>query len=243
MNTNKNLSNIYNNIYEYINYRNLQPIDKKLSNVIVNEIIQSNKYIIIRAINKDFPNNQIKELEEYLNKFYSFTKTKKKITDPKNALGSRQNIDFENLQIINIILLHDITDYASKTVEFKKLISLVKYPFGEIIAISKTHFSAHVNKQIVLLSTNNCEIFNYPYSIFSLIVPNHILTPKHKLLTNSEVEELINKNLICNKNDLPIMRFHEPMRIWIGGKVNQIVEIERPSEVTLLTPYYRIIKK
>jgi DNA-directed RNA polymerase subunit H (RpoH/RPB5) len=240
MSSNKILSNIYNNIFEYINYRNLKLIDERLNNEEFNKQIQYNKYIIIRTVdnnNLDISDNQIKELKIYLNNYSNklSSKNKNNITNEK--------YDFNNIKIINIILLHNDTDYDSKTMEFKKLINLIRYPNGEILIISKKDFSTHVGKQINILSTNNIQIYNYPYRLFKIIIPNHILCSKHRIISEDEENELLNNYLYCEKKNLPIINIDDPQVIWIGAKANQIIEIQRNSETTGKSLYYRLVKE
>ena len=240
MSSNKILSNVYNNIFEYIKYRNLKSIDKKLDNDDFNKHIQYNKYIIIKTVdnsNNQISDNKIVELKNYLEDFSNKLSSKN-----KNNINST-NYDFTNIKIINIILLHNDTDYDSKTIEFKKLINFVKFPNGEIIIVSKKDFSTHVGKQINLLSTDNITIYNYPYKLFKIIIPNHILCSKHRILTDKEEEVLLNNQLFCNKKNLPIIRLDDPQVIWIGAKINNIIEIQRKSETTGISLYYRLVSR
>jgi len=239
MSSNKVLSNIYNNIFEYINYRGLKLIDDRLSNDDFNKQIQYNKYIIIRTIDNNvlkISDKELKELKGYLNDFSN------KLSSKNDNNIEHELYDFSNIKIINIILLHNDTDYDSKTIEFKKLINLIKYPNGEIIIVSKKQFSTHVGKQINLLSTDNIKIFNYPYKLFKIIIPNHILCAPHRILSIEEEEELLKNVLHCGKSNLPIIKINDPQAIWIGAKANQIIEIQRISETTAKSLYYRLVK-
>lgn len=235
MSSNKVLSNIYNNIFEYAKYRNLKLIDNKLSNDEFNKHIQFNKFIIIKAIennnniNQDKINNINKFLNNYSNKLSS------------NNENLKINHDFDDINIINIILLHNDTDYDSKSAEFKKLINMIKFPNGEIIIISKKEFSTHVGKQINLLSNDNLKIYNYPYSLFKIIIPNHILSIKHRILSQDEENHLLNNELFCEKKNLPRILINDPQCIWLGAKVNQIIEIQRKSDTTAKSIYYRLV--
>lgn len=196
MSSNKLLSIIYNNLFEYINYRKLKLIDEKLSNDEFNKQIQYNKYIIIKSIenlNNDISNDEIDELKKYLNNFSN------KLSSKNKNIITNTKYDFENITIINIILLHNDTDYDSKTIEFKKLIEMIKYPKCDIIIVSKKEFSTHVGKQIGILSSNNIKIFNYPYRLFKIIIPNHILCSKHRILSIEESDNLLNNELYCEK--------------------------------------------
>jgi len=239
MSSNKILSNVYNNIFEYINYRNLKIIDDRLDTDEFNKQIQYNKYIIIRTIDNnklDITDDKVKELKIYLNDFSN------KLSSKNKDNITHETYNFDEIKIINIILLHNDTDYDSKTMEFKKLINYIKYPNGEIIIISKKDFSTHVGKQINLLSTDNIQIYNYPYRLFKIIIPNHILCSKHRILPEEEEIELLTNYLYCEKKNLPTIKINDPQVIWIGAKENQVIEIQRNSETTGKSLYYRLVK-
>lgn len=52
-NINKIVYKIYNNLFIYYEYRQLKSLDDKLDNETFNKLIQNNKHIILRAVNKD----------------------------------------------------------------------------------------------------------------------------------------------------------------------------------------------
>lgn len=67
----------------------------------------------------------------------------------------------------------------------------------------------------------------------------HILVPEHRKLSAIEVNELMDKYLIKNKLQMPIIMHNDVIAKWIGLKQGDIVEIKRYNENSGLSYYYR----
>lgn len=71
----------------------------------------------------------------------------------------------------------------------------------------------------------------------------HELVPKHKLLTNKETLDLLDKYQI-SVIDLPQIFEKDPVAIAIGAKEGDVIKIIRDSSTTVKTiDYYRYVKK
>jgi DNA-directed RNA polymerase subunit H len=71
----------------------------------------------------------------------------------------------------------------------------------------------------------------------------HELVPKHKLLTNKEALDLLDKYQI-SVIDLPQIFEKDPVAIAIGAKEGDVIKIIRDSSTTVKTiDYYRYVKK
>lgn len=216
------LINIYNNIFKFIESNRLIPINEKITNdtEFYNKI-NTDKYISITTVY-----NNLNE-EEFDN--------------IKDIINSKKNIDTIDVKITYLLLLHIDSEYNSKTPIFKSLINSFKCNNCNIIVISNNPLSTHVNKQIVELSTDTKKIFNYTYDIFKIILYNHILCSPHRILTDEECDELLNKNLKKKKSNLPKIKISDPQVIWIGAKIGDIIRIDRDSEITGKSIYYRVV--
>ena len=106
--------------------------------------------------------------------------------------------------------------------------------------ISKTPVSTHVQTFINSIKSKMI-IINYTFKLFTIIIPNHILSNKHEILSNEESEDLLNNVLLCKRHNLPKIKLNDPQIIWSSGKVNDIVKITRYDDITGLSIYYRII--
>ncbi len=68
----------------------------------------------------------------------------------------------------------------------------------------------------------------------------HVLVPSHRLLSDEEKEELLNRLNIKLKN-LPFIHLKDPAIKGLGGKVGDVVEIKRKSVTAGESIYYRVI--
>lgn len=176
---------------------------------------------------KNLSTNEIK-LEKL--QFYTKIKTNKYI---KLLTVDKNNLD-------TIFILFYIDNHYNSSSEIKQLIQSIKQENYKLYLISKNELSAHIKKQIKLISTENKIIQNHIYTPFKLIVPNHILTSEHIILSKEEENDLIKKEKII-KTSLAKINHNDPMIIWSDGEVGNIVQINRNSEITGKCIEYRLI--
>lgn len=69
---------------------------------------------------------------------------------------------------------------------------------------------------------------------------NHSLVPEHSIITDKEVEEIMKKYNISNKNDLPDISRFDPVARVIGLRPGNVCKIVRSSKTAITTNYYRI---
>ncbi len=69
---------------------------------------------------------------------------------------------------------------------------------------------------------------------------DHILVPKHEVLSEEEAKELI-EALGINKEDLPKIKADDPIAKEIGAKKGDIVKITREDEFTGKSIAYRLV--
>jgi DNA-directed RNA polymerase subunit H (RpoH/RPB5) len=220
-NLNYTLSKIYNNLFIYFKYKNLISLDDKINDSEFIKNIFNDEYFIIKTVSNNYSNEEIKIIKENIN-----------------------NMNFTNnqLKITYIIVFHYNSEIYTKTQELKKvLIKLKKIPFNyNIILITKNSISTHVNNFIESIK-NKINIINYTYKLFTIIIPNHILSNKHEILNEEESNNLLNNILFCKKQNLPKIRLSDPQIIWTSGKVNDLVKITRYDDITGISIYYRVI--
>jgi DNA-directed RNA polymerase subunit H (RpoH/RPB5) len=82
----------------------------------------------------------------------------------------------------------------------------------------------------------------YPYYNFSLVVPKHNSVAKHRIMSVSEVNELLQRENIA-RTDIPIILTNDAPIVWNGGREGQVVEITRDSQTAGSAIYYRRIEK
>jgi len=72
------------------------------------------------------------------------------------------------------------------------------------------------------------------------ILLNHYLVPKHEVMSEEEVKDLLEK-LNITKEQLPKILESDPMVKLIGAKVGDVIKITRKSHTAGETIYYRLV--
>jgi DNA-directed RNA polymerase subunit H (RpoH/RPB5) len=221
-NLNYTLSKIYNNLFTYFNYKELIPLDEQIEDSEFIKNIFNNEYFVVKTVSNTYSEDQIKIVKDNVN----------------NTKFQNNN----NLFISYFIIFHYKSEMYTKTQELKKvLIKLKNTPFNyNIYLITKTSISTHVNTFIDSIKSK-MSIVNYPYKLFTIIIPNHILSNKHEILSDEETNNLLNNILLCKRHNLPKIRLNDPQIIWSPGKVNDVVKITRYDDITGMSIYYRVI--
>lgn len=68
----------------------------------------------------------------------------------------------------------------------------------------------------------------------------HTLVPPHKIMTNSEIEELKKEYNLKNLQQLPEMSRFDPVALVIGMRPGQVCKIDRKSPTSMVSNYYRV---
>lgn len=221
-NLNFTLSKIYNNLFTFFKYKNLISLDEQIEDSEFIKNIFNNEYFIIKTVS------------------HEYSEDKKNII--KNNINNKDYQNKDNLKITYIIIFHYNSEIFTKTQEIKKVIlKFKKIPFiYDIILITKNNISTHVNNYIQSIK-NKINIIPYTFKLFTIIIPDHILSNKHEILSLDESNELLNNILFCKKQNLPKIKLNDPQIIWSPGKINDIVKITRYDDITGISIYYRII--
>jgi DNA-directed RNA polymerase subunit H (RpoH/RPB5) len=69
---------------------------------------------------------------------------------------------------------------------------------------------------------------------------NHSLVPEHTIIDEKELEDVMKRYNIVNKNDLPDISRFDPVARVIGLRPGNVCKIVRPSKTAITTNYYRI---
>ncbi len=104
-----------------------------------------------------------------------------------------------------------------------------------VILILKDKENAMVTKELNKPNYKNVEIFLQDSLVFN--ITHHVLVPKHSVMNEEEEKELN-----FNKNELPRILKTDPVAKYYGMKTGQICKIERTSNVSGFTYYYRLVK-
>jgi DNA-directed RNA polymerase subunit H (RpoH/RPB5) len=68
----------------------------------------------------------------------------------------------------------------------------------------------------------------------------HVLVPKHRVMSEKEVKEIMIKYNITNTNQFPDISRFDPVARVIGLRPGQVCNIIRPSKTAIESNYYRI---
>ena len=69
---------------------------------------------------------------------------------------------------------------------------------------------------------------------------NHSLVPKHRTLSDTEMEEIKNKYNVTDNSNFPEISRFDPVSQVMGIRPGQLFEIERPSKTAITGKFYRI---
>ena len=74
----------------------------------------------------------------------------------------------------------------------------------------------------------------------AVLVPEHILVPKHEIMTIKDAEEVL-KTYNCRTTDLPLIFVNDPAIIGLGVKPGDMIKITRKSATAGESFYYRYV--
>ena len=73
-----------------------------------------------------------------------------------------------------------------------------------------------------------------------VLVPDHILVPKHEIMIKKEAEEVL-KTYNCRTTDLPLIFVNDPAIIGLGVKPGDMIKIIRTRATAGESLYYRYV--
>ena len=73
-----------------------------------------------------------------------------------------------------------------------------------------------------------------------ILVPDHILVPKHEIMTKKDAEEVL-KKYHCRTTDLPLIFVNDPAIQRLGVKPGDMIKITRKSATAGESFYYRYV--
>lgn len=163
-----------------------------------------------------------------------------------------KNLQFENYRLLyesknidisfndgdnNIYVYYHIDDI--KNLGKNDLKTLVKNIHEEtknlktlIIIVLNGKANSSVKKELQNEVYKYTEVFERKNLVFN--ISNHVLVPKHILLTDEEKKDIMEK-YNTTEDQLPKMKITDPMAKYLGLKLGNVCKIMRK------TPYYRII--
>lgn len=139
----------------------------------------------------------------------------------------------------DFLALHFTNDEKLSKASFDKIIQdyiSQSIPSLVLITVAKLNPSC---KALMKASKLNIEHFLIEELQFN--VTKHCLVPPHRILIQGQSEELL-KKLRTDQGSLPTILTSDVVCRYIGGKVGDIIEIERDSLTTGKSLYYRTVR-
>jgi len=154
---------------------------------------------------------------------------------------NKNEYDYLHIKPIYIVLLSELNENSSRTSFLlglkEKIKKIGKDKNPEIIFIVDKDTSSALGD---VLRKHN--IYMYHYVKFAIIFPECSQADEHRIMTPSEVEEFTHRLRLTTKNKLNKILKDDTMVIWIGAKVDDLIEIKRISETTIYSYEYRLVK-
>lgn len=73
-----------------------------------------------------------------------------------------------------------------------------------------------------------------------VLVPDHVLAPKHEIISKQEAEEVLSK-FNCKPTELPLIFVNDPAILKLGVKPGDLIKITRKSPTAGTSFYYRYV--
>lgn len=152
-----------------------------------------------------------------------------------------------------VLLAPDSKKHLESTHNFRKLLMNVPAynPQGseenlDIMIITPEDLSANLMKQVSGNSRTGgdgkgaVQIYNYRYVYFSSVIPENKSVPPHRIVPREKEIEVL-KALCTDKNRLPKIQKSDSPCVWIGGEINDLIEIDEVSESTAIRRIYKVV--
>jgi len=140
-----------------------------------------------------------------------------------------ENIFNDILKFDNILIVFFKKKISVKEMKIT-LKKIEKEEYTHLMLITKIKFNSYINNELKKIN-KYLEVFLFKN--FHINIIDHILVPKHILLTEDEKNKMINK---FGKNKLPQIKFIDPISRYFNCQVGDIFKIFRKNEM-----YYRIV--
>lgn len=235
---------VYLNLQKFLEYRKLELV----SGAIYTEMKKN--------IGKEVNNNA--NQEEFIKniQYYGYVLMEAKDQADKDRRFHKSVLPVNRKrEVKTYILLLDLDSiYAQSSQNFSKVLNRIP-GFDEsarnynmdIIIISRRSFNIHLMKKIDSSIDEGDEdngfihIYSYKYSYFTSERPKHKLVAPQRILSKTEEKEILTE-LSTDKKNLPKIRKDEPISIWLGAEIGDIIEAKCPSEASGIETKYLVVR-
>lgn len=145
-----------------------------------------------------------------------------------------------------IFLTSPESKYATKLPEFKKMMRAIpEKEFDdnlEVLIISEQPLTNFITREIASRRTEHPKLYieHHDYSKFSIVIPEHPSVPRHTIMDQKELDELLT-SYHRQKENLQRIFSHDTPIVWLGARPGDVVKIERISETVGVSEGYRVV--
>jgi DNA-directed RNA polymerase subunit H (RpoH/RPB5) len=190
---------------------------------------------------------------------------KKVLTNTIKMVTNRGLLKFENLDLNIENVINATSDDMSYTIKLdtnddnNQKVLAIKYAPHKITAVNKSYGTVEFlnnykdSVKIVIVKSiskkayqqflknySQVEIFMEEELMRNLV--DHVLVPKHEMLTDDEVIDFYDK-FNCKKKNMPKIQSTEPVARYYAMQPGNICRVIRPSEKSGFTTTYRLVVK
>jgi DNA-directed RNA polymerase subunit H (RpoH/RPB5) len=220
---NETLSQVYQNIFKFMVYRGLTPVDHQLDTAAFIEEIYNNDYIVIQAKQK------IHEVGEVQWKPVKIVLLHHAAQQTMKAQDFKKIINHFTEKWLDIMF---ITQGQMSTHVSNHIIELNSKP--------KVMDLKCVTHEERFCNCGKNTIYTYRYMRFIIEIPKHVMVPNYETL-NRQQEVALLEELRCKKHNLPGIQRSDPMVVWSTAIKGSIIKIDRVDDVSGRSVYYRIV--
>lgn len=142
---------------------------------------------------------------------------------------------------IAIVLIAPNSEYASVLAKFRRMYNMVYTNDLDIMLIvTESGVSTFIKKTLnseFTKSRTDFIIRDYTYSLFTIVIPEHVQVPPHKFASQDEITMLTK---VGGLRRLQKILDGDPPAIWMGAESGDVIRIERPSESSGVALVYRL---
>jgi DNA-directed RNA polymerase subunit H len=211
------------------------------SSILISQIYQSRKTILELMDKQGFDtsgysNFSVSEVNamKQNNQLDMLLESKPATSEGKNADGNKTYIRYYLAKTIRPANIHEmIDDLFVLTETLKKndtLYIIIKDNVNETLINELKHIWEH-DGIFIVIENIKCLQFN---------ILNHVLVPKHNVIKEEEVKDVMTKYNITDKVQFPDISRFDPVSRAICLRPGQVCHIIRPSKTAIETNYYRI---
>lgn len=159
----------------------------------------------------------------------------------ENKINIEANFNNSDVKMVYVNYILDSKSFSKKDLVSLKAMIDEKFSTKDItvIIIVPDKPTPQISKELLNDEYKGYEIFLMKNLVIN--ITKHELVPKHQLMTEEEVDNLLEKYKMT-KSQLPRLQITDPVAKYYGFKMGDVCKIYRQSDMTGESIHYRIVK-